>query len=102
MRTICEGTGTGLLQHGDDVAQRLLGLRDEVVGLELLLGVPADLATDEDLRAARRHTVGISLGGQPIRAVAGTSCLSLSLKRCSLPVSVRGRLATNSISRGYL
>jgi hypothetical protein len=24
------------------------------------------------------------------------------LKRCSLPVSVRGRLATNSISRGYL
>ena len=25
-----------------------------------------------------------------------------SLKRCSFPVSVRGRLETNSISRGYL
>src|SRR5690606_32975929 len=33
-------------QNGDDVFQCLLGLLDEIVGLELLLFVPADLAAD--------------------------------------------------------
>ena len=37
--------------------QRAVRLRDELVGLELLLRVPADLPADEDQRAARRDAV---------------------------------------------
>ena len=58
-----------LSQHGDDVAQGLGGLQDEVVGLKLLLGVPADLATDKYLRATRGNAVRVAFGGQPAGGV---------------------------------
>jgi hypothetical protein len=72
------GAGAGLMQHGNDVAQGLRCLCDEVVGLELLLAVPADLATDEYLRASGGNTVGITLGGKPSgRLKEFHGCLSL-------------------------
>ncbi len=59
------GAGAGLLQHGEHVEQGLAGLGDEVVRLELLLRIPADLAAHEDHGAARLDAVGIALGAGP-------------------------------------
>ncbi len=49
----------------DDVAQRLRRLRDEIVRLEPLRGVPADLAGDEHERAARGDAVRVAPGWRP-------------------------------------
>ena len=57
--------GSGFMQHGGDVAQRLRGLGDEVLGLKLLLGIPADLAADKNLNAARGDAIGVAFGGGP-------------------------------------
>jgi hypothetical protein len=47
-------------EHGDDVLQALLDLSDEIVGLELRVLVPADLASDVNDASARRDAVGIT------------------------------------------
>ncbi len=56
----------GLRQNGEYVFERLLELRNEFFALEILIGVPADLAGNEH-DAARRHTdaVGIADRRQP-------------------------------------
>src|SRR6478672_2988313 len=52
-------------EHVDDILQRAVRLSDEFVGLELLLRVPADLAADDDQRAARRDAVRVAFRRRP-------------------------------------
>ena len=59
------GLGARLCEHRDDVLQRLARLAGEVVGLEAALAVPADLAGDEHLRAARGGAVRIAARLRP-------------------------------------
>ncbi len=66
------GLGAGSGQHLDRVVERLAHLRHEIVALELLLGVPADLPRDEDQRAAADDAVGIAFGPGPTRRVYRT------------------------------
>ena len=101
MRTMCDGSAPASCSTATMLRRACAGLRDEVVALELLLRIPADLAADEDLGAAGGDAIGISLGRRPSGRLQEFHGV-FSLKRCSLPVSVRGSLATNSISRGYL
>src|SRR5690606_8328532 len=55
------GLRTRLRQYRHDVLQRLLELRHDVFGLELLLRVPADLAGDEyDAAGVDRDAVGVT------------------------------------------
>ena len=101
-------------EHRDDVRESLPRLRGEVVGLERLRGVPADLAADRDERAARGDAVRVAFRLRPagrlqdlqhgllLCRVRQADAIWRSLKRCSLPVSVRGSDSTNSIARGYL
>ena len=73
-------TGTGRLQHGDDVAQRLRRLRRKVVGRGYARRVPAHLPSDIDLLAAR---------GQPSGRIA--SFMSLFPSSPVVPSTTRGR-----------
>ncbi len=52
-------------EHCNDVLQRLAHLADKIVGLELLLPVPADLAADKDLPPARGNAVGVAYRFRP-------------------------------------
>ncbi len=54
------------LQDGDNVFQRPLNLAHEVVRLELLLSIPADLACNKNLPAGCGNAVGISARPLPI------------------------------------
>ena len=64
------GRCAGCLQDRAHIHQRLLGLRNEIVGFDLLLRVPANLAAGEDEQAARIQrdgdAVGIAFGRRPI------------------------------------
>src|SRR5512138_3350638 len=55
----------GLGEDGDDVLQRLLELRREALGLEHLLGVPADLAGDENQSAIGFDSIRVADGRLP-------------------------------------
>src|SRR6202035_1461776 len=59
------GLGAGGGENLDDVAKGLTDLRHEIVAVELLLGVPADLAGDENQSAAADDAVRVSLGTRP-------------------------------------
>src|SRR2546422_2609382 len=103
------GTRARFGEHGDDVRKRLARLRHQVGGLELLRRIPADLARDKHQLTTSRNAVRIALGRRPVRRLqylhdeATFACADWhSLKRCSLPVSVRGSDGTYSIARGYL
>lgn len=54
------GARPAFAQYRNDIGERLSCLRDEIIGLEFLLRIPADLSTDEDRRALRRNTVGVT------------------------------------------
>ena len=95
------GPGATLGQHRQHIAQGLRGLGNEIIALELLLRVPANLTAHKNLGAACGHAVGVALGRHPAGRMEVFHGV-FSLKRCSLPVSVRGSLSRNSISRGYL
>src|SRR5216683_288745 len=65
----------------DDIFQRLLDLDDEVVALELRLGIPANLASKENLSTLRGDAVGIAFWRRPMlrlhnfkRAFAHDAC----------------------------
>src|SRR5436190_3775310 len=92
-----------LCEHLDDVLQRLLELAGEVARFPSSLAGPADLSGDEDELAAGGDAVGEALGACPAGRLQDLhhDCF-LSLKRCTLPVSVRGSVSMNSICRGYL
>ena len=60
------GPTAGFRQHRHDVGHCLARLIGEVVGLELLVAVPADLAGDGDHRAARLDAVGVAARPLPI------------------------------------
>src|SRR5690348_13964772 len=66
------GLGAGGGEDVDRVLERLAQLPDEVVAAETLLAVPADLAGDEDLRAARHDRIGIAFRPYPARRVDRT------------------------------
>ena len=51
--------------HFHGVGERLTKLLDQIVGLELLLGIPADLSPDEKLPATGQDAVGIAFGSRP-------------------------------------
>src|SRR5690348_8424953 len=97
------GFSPGLSQHVEDVLQRLPELPGERALAPFALAGPADLAGDEDELALRGDAVGEALRPRPARRLQRLDhrC-ALSLKRCSLPVSVRGSESTNSTARGYL
>src|SRR5262249_35339768 len=99
-------SSAGLRQHLDDVLQRLLELAGEVVRFPLALAGPADLSGDEDELAARDDAVGEAARFRPRRRLQylhhAHFPVCLNLKRCTLPVSVRGSVSMNSICRGYL
>ena len=71
------GLAAGLRQNGEDVLERLFELRNEFFALEMLIGIPADLAGNE-YDAAGRHAnaVGIADRRQPVLA-DGESSLAL-------------------------
>src|SRR5262245_61354149 len=50
----------GRTHDGNDILQRLLDLPDEIVGFELALAVPADLAADEYQPPLRLDAVGVA------------------------------------------
>jgi hypothetical protein len=56
-----------LEQHRDDVAERLPDLRYQVVALEFVVGIPADLPGDEYHVSARRDAVRIAARTLPSR-----------------------------------
>src|SRR5690606_14638229 len=64
------GARAAFLKHGHDVAQRLADLLGQVVGLELLLGIPGDLSSHEDDAAANgqfaHDAVGVAARGSPV------------------------------------
>src|SRR5256885_14958259 len=90
-------------QHLKDVGDRLAELAGEVTRSPFALRRPANLAGDEDQAAFRHDAVGVALGARPAGWLQDLhhACF-LSLNRCSLPVSVRGSVSTNSMARGYL
>src|SRR5260221_1465896 len=93
----------GLRQDFGDVLQRLLELAGEVVRFPFAFTGPADLAGDEDELAAGRDAVGEAARLGPTgRLERLHHDVFLSLKRCTLPVSVRGSVSMTSIARGYL
>src|SRR5262249_40740667 len=100
------GPGAGLLEDLKDIAQRLLGLGNEVIALELLARVPADLTGEEDQTTLRGDAVAVAPRGGPVSGVERQHgvCLpcALSLKRWIFPVSVFGSAAMNLTERGYL
>src|SRR5689334_17940793 len=96
------GPAVRFLQDREDVFQGLPELPGEVARLPLALAAPADLAGDEDQLAARGDAVGETLGPGPARRLQDLHGQPLSLKRCTLPVSVRGSASMNSTMRGYL
>src|SRR5258706_8137889 len=94
-------------ENRQDVGERLPELSGECFVDDAALSIAADLAGDDHLPAghvnAVRKTLGPCPAGRLQDAHHGAHLPSiLSLKRCSLPVSVRGSAATNSTSRGYL
>src|SRR5207302_11182727 len=92
-----------LRQYLDDVLQRLLELAGEIVRLPFALAGPTDLPGDEHQLAARGDAVGEAARLGPRRRLQELhhACF-LSLKRCTLPVSVRGSASMNSTALGYL
>jgi hypothetical protein len=57
--------GAGFFQHSRNVAQCEFGLRGEIIALECLLRIPADLAGDEHLATSCGNAIGIALGRRP-------------------------------------
>src|SRR5690606_37054957 len=65
------GPAAGLVENCHDVFQRLPDLADEIVRLEDLVAVPADLAAEPDGAALRDHAVGIAPCRLPAAWVQG-------------------------------
>ena len=111
-------------QHRHDVGQCLPRLSHELVRFERAVCVPSHLPGDKDDPPCRGDAVRVAARLCPrrwlenlhavlrwsfrLRFVSHCFCPALARscwrrrKRWSLPVSVRGRLAVNSIARGYL
>src|SRR3990172_1903234 len=102
------GPAARLCENGQGVAQRLAELAGKRPLLEDALRIEGHLSRDVDGGSAScGDAVRIALRAHPAGRLQdpdhGALLPSvLSLKRCSLPVSVRGSEATNSTSRGYL
>src|SRR6185437_12814889 len=93
-------------EHFEDVGERLAELAGEVACSPFALR-PADLAGDEHELALRGDAVRKAFRARPAGRLQDLHHgahfpVGLSLKRCSVPVSVRGSVSTNSIARGYL
>ena len=102
----------------DDVLEGLADLRDEVLAFELLFGIPADLAGDENEASRGDNPVGVAPGALPVlrmqevewrvlSAHSPGSALAVlapgrSRKRWILPVCVFGSAPVNLMERGYL
>src|SRR5712664_663570 len=94
-----------LLQYRNYVLKSLPELAGEVVRLPFSFAGPADLARDEHQFSPGCDAVGEALRFRPagrLQDLHAHVAEPLSLKRCNLPVSVRGRSPTNSTERGYL
>ncbi len=61
-----------LTQYRHNVAQRLRGLRNEIVALELLLAVPTDLAANEDLPEDARLLINTMLEWRQLTKLKST------------------------------
>src|SRR2546426_8485516 len=96
------GLAAGLRQDVQDIFQRLPELPGKRSVEPFALAAPADLATDENQPALAGNPVGEALRPRPARRLQDLHSHCLSLKRCSLPVSVRGKASANSTPRGYL
>jgi len=60
------GASAASFQQGCNVFRSLAGLGDKVVGLKLLLRIPANLAANKQQSAARQNAIGIPFGLGPI------------------------------------
>ena len=88
-----------LLAAADEIAQGLVGEHDAPA--ERVVGPVAFDDDDAVRRVLLLHQQGaIQAGGTA--ADADDVHASLNLKRCSLPVSVRGSLSVKRTARGYL
>src|SRR5215510_2892239 len=106
----------GLAHDRNDVLQGPAGLCDEVLAFEFLVGIPPDLASDENDPTFGGNSVRITLRTFPLPRVqelmwrlrcghwlAPEDCTpGRSLKRWILPVGVLGSASMNFIDRGYL
>src|SRR6267378_2805736 len=97
-----EVQAAGPRQDFQDIFQRLAELPGKRSIEPFALAAPADLAADENQAALAGNPVGEALRPRPARRLQDLHRHCLSLKRCSLPVSVRGKASTNSTTRGYL
>src|SRR5688572_14699980 len=95
------GPALGLGEDREDVVHRLRELAGKRGLLPLTLPGRADLAGDENELPAGTNAMRKAFGAGPAGRLENFH-KTLNLKRCSLPVSVRGSESTNSIARGYL
>ena len=58
----------------DDIGERLPRLRHEIVALEFLLGIPADLARKKNDMTFGRDVVGLAARAFPVRRVEKRQC----------------------------
>src|SRR5438552_8526679 len=96
------GLAAGLRQDFQDIFQRLPELPGKRSIEPFAPAAPADLPADENQPALAGNPVGEALRPRPARRLEDLHSLCLSLKRCSWPVSVRGKASTNCTTRGYL
>ena len=82
----------------------LLHLTDEVLRLEDLLIVPADLAGDMERAVRHQQAVRVAPRGRPPLGVddPGAHDVRLSRKRWIFPVAVFGSASVKTTERGYL
>ena len=106
-----------LANQGDDICQRLSHLRDKIMAVETLLGIPADLAGEKNCAAFGDDAVGKAFRLFPfsrmkefVRLCHGSGLESnfaqvapdRRRKRWIFPVCVFGSASTNFTDRGYL
>src|SRR5688572_20766136 len=96
------GPSVRLREHFEDVGERLAELAREIARFPFAFAGPAHLAGNEHELPARSDSIGEAFRSRPAGRLEDIHGEVLSLKRCSLPVSVRGSVSTNSMARGYL
>ena len=79
--------------------QALRGLRDEVVGLELLLAVPPDHAAEVERAAGGGDAVGVATRRASNRLGSGSRVTMSCARSCQLPSKTGFSRATNALVR---